>query len=440
MSAPARNLKEEWSWILVDVGNSAFATTILAAVFPIYLPSLLPQEGVQLSIFGWEWTTSAIALWGYTVSFSLFITLILSPLLGAWADQAGKRKHLFALFTILGCLGTAGLGFTTDWKIALLSFVIGNIGFSASIVFNNALLQHVTTENHYDALSLKGFAWGYIGGGILLLLNLIMIMKFEWLGIPSKQAGLQLSFLSVSVWWILFSLPAILFIDESRRRLSRAEQKLLGPSTGPLHGPLTRAFEFLRTVKSLPRYPSLLLFILAFAFFNDGISTVISMASIYGKEALQLSEEVLIGTLLIIQFFGLPFTLGMTKLTKRFGTKQTLIGALVLWMAIILYAFEMKTSAQFFGLGLAVALVLGVSQALPRSIFAKLTPVGREAEFFSLFAISGKMTAMMGPFVFGAVKDLTGDSRFSILTLGIFFVIGLALLCFVKIPAHRPSS
>lgn len=422
-----QNLKrQKRAWVLVDVGNSAFACTVLAAVFPVYLPSLLPSEGIQFTWGSMAWKSTALSLWAYTVSFSVFITFLLSPLLGTWADRGGFRKRLFMAFTILGILGTTFLAFTKTWYLALLSFVIANIGFSASNVFYNSMLADLApTEDEKHELSLRGFAWGYIGGGILLAINLAMIMKFEVFGLSSKAQALELTFLSVSLWWLLFSLPAFFFIEESKQNSESSTPALL---------------QIYYTLKESFKQPSLILFLASYMLFNEGIQTVISMSALFGKEALSLQESTLIGTLLVVQILGLPFTLGMNAVSRKLGAKKTLSYALLFWIFIISYAHWMQTARDFWILGILVAVVLGVSQALPRSIFAGMTPPNKQAEYFSLLALTGKMTSVMGPFVFGLTKDLTNDARISILSLGAFFVAGLFLFLFVSIePKEKPS-
>lgn len=301
--------------------------------------------------------------------------------------------------------------------------MIANIGFAASNIFYNSLLDSVAEESEWDTLSLKAFAWGYIGGGLLLALNLIMIEKFAWFGLDSKAAGSRLSFFSVGIWWLIFSIPAFFSIHELQR-----------PGRQSFYSGLTTYFRQLsQTVKDLPKIPGLLIFIFSFALFNDGIQTVISMSSIYGKEVLNLNESVLIGTLLMIQFLGWPFTLFMIGLTRFFGSKRLLSYSLMLWVGIVAYAYFMKNATDFLLLGALVALVLGTSQALARSIYARLIPTGRQAEYFSLYALSGKMSSMLGPLVFGLIQDITNNARLSILSLGVFFILGLILLQWVSI-------
>lgn len=419
------------SWVMVDVGNSAFATTILAAVFPIYFPNLLPKHGLAFHFFGWEWTSNPISIWAYSVSGSIFIALLISPIIGAWADEKGKRKKLLGIFTVIGSIASVGLGIFTTWQVVLPCFAIAYICFSSSNVFYNSLLPAVAEEKDWHKLSLAGYAWGYFGGGVLLAINLLMITKYEWFGLESKVLGTRLSFMSVGLWWIVFTVPALIHIEE------RAREVL---PTDLAQKAMDRLKQLWTTAKDLPKYPSLFLFICAFAFFNDGIQTVISMSSIYGKEVVQLNEGTLIGTLLMIQFLGLPFTLLMNNMANKFGSKKTLMTSLLFWMVIVCFAFFMTQARDFWILGVMVAIVLGVSQALPRSLFAELIPEGRHAEFYAVYAFSGKLTSIMGPLVFGIIQDLSGSSRLAILSLGAFFIIGILLLSFVKFPQKAPPK
>ncbi len=423
--------RKQWAWVLIDVGNSGFATTIISAVFPVYLPTLLPPEGVQLSLFGHTWQSSALSLWAYTVSGSVFVTFILSPFLGAWADEGGYRKRIFAFFTFMGIIGTLCLAFTQAWQLALLAFVVANVGFTASNVFYNSLLSTVAAGEHErNRISLNGFAWGYIGGGVLLAINLLMIKKFEWFGFESKTQGLEYSFISVAIWWLIFTLPSLFILKEN---INTSFAQL---SFGVKH----YLKQIGATLKSLPANRTLLLFMVSFAFFNEGIQTVISMSTIFGKQVIQLKEETLIGTLLLVQILGLPFTLSMNAVTKRFGAKRVLTSSLLFWIVIVTYAHWMTESAEFWALGVMVSIVLGVSQALPRSIFASLVPEHRQAEYFSFFALSGKMTSIMGPLTFGLVEDLTHNSRLSILSLGVFFILGLIFFSFVSIDPQKEAQ
>lgn len=407
--------RQQRSWLFVDVGNSAFATTILAAVLPVYFPSLLPRDGLHFSVGDYETTISSLSLWSYTVSLSVFVVLLLSPILGAWSDRSGNRKLFFGLFSILGILGTFGLGLSNDWRSVLISFAIGNIGFAGSNVFYNALLASVADEADWDSLSLKGFAWGYLGGGILLALHLIIIHFYESIGFETKSAAVKFCFFTVSIWWLLFILPALLYLKEK-------------VSVGLKNENYSWITSILTTLKKLPKQPNLFLFLGCFILAYEGIQTVIAMASIYGKDALQLSDSTLIGTLLMIQILGFPFTLLMTKASEKFSPKKIFQTVLIAWIGIVGFAVFIETSTSFWIMGFFVSIILGVSQALPRSIFQSLIPKGQEAEYFSLFALTGKMTSVLGPLIFGLVRQWTGSPQLSLLSLMIFFIASLILL------------
>ena len=203
------------SWILIDVGNSAFATTILAAVFPIYLPSILPKNGLVLNLGLFTWKLTAISVWSYTVSVAMLLTFVISTLLGGYADERGLRKSLYIAFTILGSLATLALACTTHWSQSLICFVLACIGYWASRIFYDSLLSVVAHEDERHRISLRGYAWGYLGGGVLLLLNLLWILKYQFFFLPSKAAAVKLTFASVGVWWLMFSLPSFFLIKSS---------------------------------------------------------------------------------------------------------------------------------------------------------------------------------------------------------------------------------
>lgn len=408
--------RAERSWILVDAGNSAFATTILTAVFPIYLTALVPKDGVTLNLGFISWNTSGLALWGYTVSFSALVTLFISVFLSAWADARAKRKLIFIFFTILGALGTLLLGIFRDWPSLYFSFLIANVGFAGSFVFYNSLLNFVAHDGDRDRVSLHGFAWGYISGGLMLFLNLLLIMKFEWFGLESKAAGSRLSFILCGFWWLAMSVPAMFCIHEDKN------VELLEKS---------RLMLLWETIKTLPKQKALLLFILSYFFCNEGIQTVVAMSSPYGQEVLGLKQEHLIGTFLIIQFIGWPATLFMVSLTRWFGALKVYAFSILAWLAIVAYAYFMNSIYHFLALGIFVAMILGVSQALPRSIYSRLIPKGKEAEYFTLFALSGRSTPVIGPFLFAAVADGLGDPRIAIVSLATLFLIGFVSLKFV---------
>jgi len=413
----ARLTKAEKAWIYIDVGNSAFATTILATLFPIFFSRLVPAEGVEL-ISGWK--SSAISIWGYGVSLSALGTLLVSLLVGSWADRYGLRRACYLILSVMGALATLSLSFLESWQALIIAFMIANVGFAGGIVFSNSLLKFVTSEDKWDALSLKAYAWGYIAGGAMLALNLAFIMKPEWWGLSGAGAGSRLSFFLVGIWWLIWSLPAYFRIQEDKEEASTHKFSLFG-----------QIKTLSQTIRELPLRPALLWFILSYFFSNEGIQTVIAMATPFAEGTLHLDQTHIIGTFLIIQILGWPLTLLMTKLSKRWGPISVLKAAFVFWILIITFAFSMTTSLHFLILGLLVAVVLGVSQAIPRSLYARLIPAGKEAEYYSLYGLSGRSNPVLGPLIFGLVADLSSDSRLAILSLGIFFVLGLIPLHFV---------
>jgi UMF1 family MFS transporter len=415
--APSSLTRSEKAWIYIDVANSAFATSILATLFPIFFSKQFPDEGVNL--FGW--VSSGLAVWGYAVSASAIGTLILSIFIGSWADRVGARRLCFLMMTLLGSVGTMALAFLTGWEQLILCFMLANIGFAGSYVFSNSLLKFATSEDRWDAISLKGFAWGYIAGGLMLALNLLLVMKWEWFGFASSDTSTRLCFLLVGIHWLLWSLPAYFRISESKE----VEKERLSF--------FVQARSLGKTISQLPKRPMLVLFILSYFFSNEGIQTVISMASPYAEQTLGLNQIHIIGTFLVIQIVSWPLTLGMTKLSARFGAMSIFRASLAFWMMIVGFAFFMKSSLHFLILGLMVALVLGASQALPRSLYARLIPHGQEAEFYSLYGLSGRTTPILGPLLFGLVSDWSANDRWAIFSLGLFFALSLIPLYFVSI-------
>ncbi|MXQ54558.1 MFS transporter [Shimazuella alba] len=403
------NKKAVRAWIWYDWANSAFATTMIAAVMPIFFSDVAAKSLSK---------TTATAYWGYTESISLVLLVFLSPILGTIADQAGRKKQFLRFFTYLGIaasllMATIGEG---DWIWAVILVIIGTLAFACSNIFYDAFLPEIADEQDRDMVSSRGYALGYIGGGVLLALQLVLIQQPEWFGLTTISAT-QISFASVAVWWFLFSLPLFRHVEEKSKKTEESLLKLCKNSI----------YQVLQTIKQLPRYPELLRFLIAFWFFNDGINTIIKMATIYGRE-IGIGTSDLIFALLITQFVGLPCTLLFGKFAGWFGTKRTLILTIIVYLFIVLLGYGMTTAFHFYTLAILVGIVQGGSQALSRSIYSQLVPIGRNAEFFGFYGLSGKFSAIFGPFVFGLAGQLTGSSRFGILSLAIFFLIGIALL------------
>lgn len=413
-------------WCLYDWANSAFATVVLAAVLPVYFVSLVPAGGARLPFPGPDPVVSASSLWAYAVSASMLVVALGAPFLGALADRRGIRRRLWIVFTLAGCAATAALATTGvgDYLLAAALFVVGNIGFAAGNIFYNAFLPALASGPDLDRLSARGFALGYVGGGMVLLIVVLLVRFHGMLGLADEVAATRLGFLLTACWWTGFSVPAFLWVRES---------VLIRPPSFGIHG----LRDCLRILGELRRHRDLAVFLLAFLFYNDGIQTIIAVSAIFGREELGLSRTTILGTFLMIQFVAMPGALLFGRLAERWGSKRTIAVCLTLFLVVTLYAFRMQGAAEFWILGLVVALILGGSQAISRSLYAGLIPAGKNAEFFGFYAISGKFASIFGPLLFGLITQLTGSTRMAILALSFFFLVGLLLLGLVNVPRGR---
>jgi UMF1 family MFS transporter len=399
------------AWCMYDWANSAFATTIMAAVLPTFYGAV---AGAALP------GNMATVYWGYTSSIALLIGAVLAPTLGAVADYLGAKKRFLAGFALLGIFFTSLLVLVGrgDWLLASILYVLGEVGFSGSIVFYDSLLPHIAKHDDIDYVSSKGYALGYLGGGILLAINIAMILFWQQLGLPSQEMASRLSFLSVGIWWAVFSIPVLRTVPEPP----------VPARSGPRVNPLQAAFQRLGvTFHDIRRYRELTKFIVAFWLYNDGIGTIIKMATIYGTE-IGIGQTDLIGALLLTQFVGIPFSLLFGKLPKRIGTKPSIYLALAVYTLISIAGYFMTKAWHFWVLAGMVGLVQGGSQALSRSLFGVMVPKAKTAEFYGFYDISSKFAGIIGPAIFALVGQITGTSRLSIISLVIFFIFGGLIL------------
>ncbi len=406
------------AWTMYDWGNSAFATTIMAAVLPVYYSSVAAGNLAP---------NIATAYWGFTSSISALIAAIISPILGAVADFRGSKKKFLAIFMMLGVTGTALLYFiqSGDWFLASTFFLFGNVGFAGSLVYYDALLPHVARPDEIDQVSSRGYAMGYIGGGLLLAVNLVMIMVLPGL-VPGLDAGLmtRLSFVTVAVWWFCFTLPLLLRVKEPERRIEAGEEN---------QHPISVSFKrLIQTFKEIRKYRDLSLAMLAFWVYANGIGTIIVMATAYGTE-LGFGQTTLIGTLLMVQFVAAPFAFFFGWLSRKIGTKKSIYISLAVYTLIAIAGYFLYQEWQFWVLGFAVATVQGGSQALSRSLIGKMVPKAKSAEFFGFFSVFEKFASILGPAIFGVVSTIMGHSRMSIASLVIFFVAGIWILTTVNV-------
>jgi UMF1 family MFS transporter len=409
------------AWALYDWANSAFWTTIVAAVFPIYF-TRVAAAGLEPPV--------ATARFAAATTLAMVVIALLSPILGAMADYAGLKMKFLAAFVGIGVLATASMYFIQrgDWTLAVALFVLGNIAVTGSMVFYESLLPHIAREDERDMVASAGFALGYLGGGLLLALNLLWIQKPEWFGLSTESAT-RLSFLSVAVWWLVFSIPIFRTVREPERRLEADE----APGENPLRVAFGRLSE---TFGELKTYRHAFLMLLAFLIYNDGILTIIRMATSYGTE-LGLSQGVLISALLITQIVGIPFAFLFGALARRITAKRAIFLALLVYTVISIVGYRLKTASDFYLLAVLVGTVQGGSQALSRSLFSTIIPSHKSSEFFAFFGVFDKFAGIFGPALFALTILTTGSSRNAVLALIAFFVLGALLLAFVDVEEGR---
>jgi UMF1 family MFS transporter len=394
------------SWALYDWANSAFATTIMAAVLPVYYSQV---AGANLS------GNLATVYWGYTTTIALLIMALLAPIVGAIADYSGIKKRFLATFVAIGVAFTALLYFVQsgDWAMASLFFIVSNIGFAGSDLFYNSLLPHVARPEDIDRVSARGYAFGYIGGGLLLAINVAMIQLMA-----DGELAARLSFVSVAIWWAVFTIPLLRNVPEPPAG-RRADEHA---------NPVRAGFRRLRkTFREIRHYRQLFIFLIAFWVYNDGIGTIIKMATIYGAE-IGIDQGALIGALLVTQFVGVPFSFAFGWLAGRIGAKRSIYLGLAVYALISIGGYFMATALHFWILAFLVGTVQGGSQALSRSLFGAMSPKAKTAEFFGFYGMSSKFAGIVGPLLFAVVGQITGSSRLSIVALIIFFIIGGFLL------------
>jgi UMF1 family MFS transporter len=474
------------AWTMYDWANSAFATTILAAVLPIYYSQVAGATLPSAAI--------ATAYWARGLSISLFITALISPILGTISDVMRGKKRFLSFFIGIGVLGTGLMILIKegDWLLASILFIVGRVGFTAANVFYDALLPHVAREEDRDSVSTRGYAMGYLGGGILLALNVVMLQL-----LPGTW-GARFSFLSVAIWWAIFSIPVLRRVPEPPSATA-----VLSPGESVVTVSFKRLWQ---TIKDIRQYADLFKFLLAFLIYNDGIGTIIGVAAIYGAELGFGSTEMVLA-LLLVQFVGIPFslifgrlpsrgesrrplylafivynlfalplagsfsvrllppemtsnigviigvivaveTLGLllayllgkplfSGIAEKMDAKRGILLALMMYTIIAAWGYRLNSVIEFWFLAWMVAVVQGGSQALSRSLYASMSPASKSGEFFGLFGIMEKFSAILGPLLFSAAVMMFNSSRPAVLSLVAFFVIGGGILMTVNVEKGR---
>ena len=409
--------KSVWSWALYDWANSAFATTVMAGFFPIFFKSYWASD---LSDAESTFAIGSInSLVGLLIAFS-------APILGAFADAGdSKRKFLFS-FIFLGIIATGYLFFIPEssWKLAVIFYGIGVIGFSGGNIFYDSLLVTVSKEKERNRVSALGFSLGYLGGGILFLLNVVMFLNPNWFGLENQIEAVLWSFMSVAIWWFVFSLPIYLKVKEPIQNIDRK----------PIYTVISEAFRnLLNTARSIKKYKSAVIFLLAYFLYMDGVDTIIRMATSYGSD-IGLSATSMIQALLLTQFVGFPATLVFGYYADKFGYKYSLSFAIIVYIFVVLFSAQMDTALEFYVVASVVGLVQGGVQAISRSFFSTLIPENKAAEFFGFYNFIGKSSVFIGPFMVSGIALLTESPNLGILSLLILFIPGLILLW--KVPSN----
>jgi UMF1 family MFS transporter len=408
------------AWAMYDWANSAFWCTIVLAVFPPFFADYASAG---------EDPVAATARFAWATTIAVTLVAVMGPILGAVADYRAMKKRMLAIFMVLGVattllMATIGRG---QWQYAALLFMLANIGVAASQVFYDSLLPHIAGPDELDRVSTAGFALGFVGGGVLLLVNLAWILAPATFGLPDTLAAIKLSFVSVGVWWLIFSAPLLRRVTEPPVALETDET---GRETA-IRIAFTRVRE---TFHELRSYRQAFLMLIAFLLYNDGIQTIIRMASIYGAE-IGIDRNAQVAAFVMVQFVGVPCAFVFGALADRMGPKRTLFGGLLVYVGISILGYFMRSTWQFFALAFLVGTVQGGTQALSRSLFARMIPKHKSSEYFGFFSVFEKFAGIFGPALFALSITLFGSSRVAILSVIAFFVLGALVLTRVDVAA-----
>ena len=409
---------EQRAWAWYDCGNSAYFTTVITAVFPAFY-STYAAAGLE--------PAQATARFGAVTTISVAVIALGSPVLGAVADFTGIKKRLLVVFMMIGATSSAAMALIGqgDWMLASLLFFIGNIGVSGSLVFYDSMLPTVARAEETDRVSAAGYALGYLGGGILLLLNLAWILQPQVFGFADAAGATKASFVSVAIWWLLFSIPLL-------RRVPEPPVVLDASETADMNV-LRAAFGRLgRTFAEIRLYKHAFTLFLAMLLYQDGIQTIIRMAAIYGAE-IGIDRNAQIAAFVVVQFVGVPFSFLFGALAARIGAKIAVFLSIAVYTGISILGFFMTTEWQFFTLAFLVGMVQGGSQALSRSLFARMIPKHKSSEFFGFFSVFEKFAGVAGPAVFAASVTIFGNSRAAVLSVIVFFILGALVLTRVNV-------
>jgi MFS transporter, UMF1 family len=425
--AEVERKREQRAWYFYDWANSAFASTVLTLFLGPYLTSIAKNAADAAGMvhpFGLN--VDARAFWGYCVSLSVIGQVVVLPLVGALADYKRSKREFLGFFAYLGAIATMAM-FFVQGDLYLLGgglFIFANIAFGAANVISNSFLSELSTPEERDAVSSRGWGFGYLGGGLLLLLNLLFFSNAESLGFTEAFA-VRVSLCSAGVWWAGFTLIPL------ARLKNRGTPQVLPPGESILS---VGFHQFVHTVKDLRNYPQTMLYLVAYLIYNDAIQTVIALAGQFGSDELKMPMSKLTMAILMVQFVAFLGATLFGYLASKMGAKKSILLALAAWALTLGYIYvAVTTHEEFFIMSFLVGMVMGGTQALSRSLFSLMIPVGKEAEYFSVYEISDKGTSWLGPLIFALALQTTGSYRTAILSLVVFFVIGFVLLSRVDV-------
>ena len=408
-----KNRRKIWAWAMYDWANSAFATTVMAGFFPLFF-KLYWSQGVEV--------TRSTYFLGIANSIASLLIVLLAPLLGAIADTGGIRKRMLASFACLGVLATGSLYLIQEgmWPFAILLYAIAVTGFSGANVFYDALLVIVSKAEDRHRVSALGFALGYLGGGILFLVNVLMYLFPNYFGLIDGSSAILWSFITVAVWWAVFSIPILLWVEEPQ------------PGIGKRRFDVIDGFRALaQTARNLKNYRAAWFFLLAYWLYIDGVDTIVRMSVDYGLN-IGLGQDSLITALLMLQCSGFPAAIACGRLGERYGARQGIWVCLWSYVGVTIFAYFMDSAIEMYILAAVIGLVQGGIQALSRSIFSQLIPAERNAEFFGFYNVVGKAAAVFGPFLMGFITLITGNPRIGILSILSLFFAGMIVFWYTK--------
>jgi MFS transporter, UMF1 family len=415
------------AWAMFDWANSAYSLVISTAIFPTYFKNIF-KNGLDFAGTNIDKTS----LFSFCVTLSYLLMAFLSPILSGIADYGGKKKFFLSFFTTLGSLGCMSLWWFDDsmrW-VGIVGFVIATVGWLGSAVFYNSYLPEIATEDHYDRVSAKGFALGYIGSVLLLIVNLILITFYEKFGFSSAAQPVTLAFLMVGLWWIGFAQITL-------RRLPEVH------SDNPMKNVISKGFQEIKKVwNKLGDFPNISRFLWSFFFYNGGVQTVIYLATIFAEEELHFETTQLIITVLILQIVGIGGAYLFAYISDRKGNVYALSITLFIWVVICICAFFVSSATQFYAVGALVGMVMGGVQSLSRATYSKLIPqdTADTTSFFSFYDVVDKLSVVAGTLIFGIVNQMTGNMRYSVLALSVLFVFGFFLLRRVNLKITQPHT